>query len=712
MRKYARAIIAVFGVVFAGFVALQFTRRAPAPPPDALVRTDPRAVVESTGGDTQRFKSSREDVRVQYQRLLTYADGTSTLVGVTITTEDRTDAKRSFSVTAKEGKLGQNESSYLLDGDVHLTSSDGVSARAGHATYSDGDGVVNAPGPVEFSKGRMTGHGTGLQYDKNRDVLSILENATIHVDADPNGTDAGPTDISSGTATFLRKDHLMQFARDVRIRRGNQTMEADAAIAKLSEDEKRIESLELHSRARINTVGGAPGSLQNLTGSDVVLTYAADGPSLRRAVVTGDAAVQLAGDAGTAGRQITAKSLDVTMAPDGTTPVALSGRDGVELVLPADATTPARTIRAASLDSTGQPGRGLTRATFTGDVQFRERGGSVDRAARSASLEVAMKPGMAAIDEAQFLHAVRFEEGGLVAQAAAGQYDVAKGTLALTGSEPKFLTPRVVNERIAVDATRIDIVLEGPAVKAAGAVKSTLQPAKNPPGSNKEPTRLPAMLNQDQPVTVLADNLAYDSAASLATYTGSARLFQADTTIKGDTISIDEKRGDLTASGHAMSTTVREQEGKDKKQEGPDKKKERVQSTASAADLKYEDAPRRLTYTGGAHMVGPEGDITAAKIELYLKPNGDDVDRAEAYAEGGEKLTLREQSRTTTGARMTYTADRETYIVTGLPATVIDECGRETTGRTLTFVKSTDTIVVDGNQQIRTQTKGGSSACR
>jgi len=45
----------------------------------------------------------------------------------------------------------------------------------------------------------------------------------------------------------------------------------------------------------------------------------------------------------------------------------------------------------------------------------------------------------------------------------------------------------------------------------------------------------------------------------------------------------------------------------------------------------------------------------------------------------------------------------------GTPATVIDDCGRETIGKTLTLVKSTDTIVVDGNQQIRTQTKGKSN---
>ena len=49
--------------------------------------------------------------------------------------------------------------------------------------------------------------------------------------------------------------------------------------------------------------------------------------------------------------------------------------------------------------------------------------------------------------------------------------------------------------------------------------------------------------------------------------------------------------------------------------------------------------------------------------------------------------------------------------MTGAPVTIVDECGRETTGRTLTFFKATDRIVVDGNEQIRTQTKGGKSNC-
>jgi lipopolysaccharide export system protein LptA len=550
----------------------------------------------------------------------------------------------------------------------------------------------------------MSGSGVGLRYEKGRDMLWIRERAVVHIAPDEKG--AGAAAIAAESVTFARRDHYLQFERAVRIERSGRTIEADSAVARLSVDEKRIETLELHNHARISGGGSGAGSLQSLVANDMTLNYAADGESLQHALLTGEANVGLAGEAGKPGRSIAAKTLDIVMAPDGTTPVVLTGREAVQLTFPADGTTPARTINAANIDSNGEPGRGLTRAVFTGGVQFREHGGEVDRAASSTTLEVVMKPGMATIDEARFQHAVRFEEGKMTAQAASARYDLAKGTLELSGSEPAFVVPRVVNDRIGIDATRIDVTLDGPQVKAAGAVKSLLQPArKDSKSDGKNDVKMPSMLKQDEPVSVVADNLAYDGTPGTATYTGNARLFQGDTTIKGDSIAIDEKRGDLTATGHAMTTTTREQANKDKK-------KERVQSTGSSQDLKYEDSIHRLTYTGTAHLVGPEGDMSAAKIELYLKTSGDELDRAEAFGDATDKMTLREQNRTTTGVHMTYTADREIYVVDGLPATVVDECGRETIGRTLTFVKATDTIVVDGNQQIRTQTKGGTGKCQ
>ena len=432
----------------------------------------------------------------------------------------------------------------------------------------------------------------------------------------------------------------------------------------------------------------------------MTIKYASAGQAIEHATLTGQTTITVAGNAGTPPRKISAETMDIALAPDGTTPTSVVARDRVELLLPAEANdVPLRTIQSATLDAKGEAGRGLTRAVFAGAVQYREKSDKAQRAATAAALEVGLKPGLSDIDDARFSRAVHFEEGSLSASAAAARYDPAKGTLSLSGSEPTARAPRVVNQQIAIDAAAIDVTLDGPKVAAKGTVKSVLQPATKDAGGK---TKLPSMLKQDLPVNVTADALDYDGTKSLATYTGDARLFQADTSIKAATIVVDDKNGDLGASGGVTSTTMLEQSDKDKDKNN----KTKSRSTAASKDLKYEDAIRRLTYTGDAHMTGSEGDMSAARIELYLKPSGDELDRAEAY----DGVTLREQNRRTTGARMTYTADNETYVITGAPVKIVDQCDAETVGAKLTFVKSTDNIVIDG-KGARTQTKGGRANC-
>ena len=707
-RRRARLLIAAFGVVFAVFLARQFRHvdlfRIGAP----VNRIDPRAVVETRGGTAKVYRLSGQDVSITYERQFLYADGSSKMQGVKIVA-DETNGKDGFEATGKEATAAKDQSTIVLNGDVQLVSSN-IRARTEHATYTKGDNTVRAPGPTEVKEGRTTANGTGMTFERDRDVLSILDRAVVRIAPDANGGDA--TEVTSGSVTFARREKYRRFERDVRIQRGGQIMQADTAVAYLSEVESHIDTVELRGGTRITTNKTTIGGLQALTGRDVNLKYTADGMALEHAVLQGEASVQVAGEAGKTGRRIVADVMDIALAPDGSTPTALIGRGGVQLTMPAEGTVPERTIRSATLDAKGAPGRGLTRAQFAGDVQYRERGGTINRAAAAATLDVGLKPGLSTIEDARFAGAVRFEEGTMAALAAAARYDLDKGTLELSGTEPGATVPHVVNEQIVVDAAKIDVTLAGPKVKASGNVRSQLLPARKvgqKPGEAPNDVKMPSMLKQDQPVIIFATGLDYDGTTSAGTFTGAARLFQGDTTIKGETILIDDKKGDLAASGLVTSTTMLEQNTKDTKDPTKDPKdtketkKERFRSTATARELKYDDAARRLTYTGDAHMSSPEVDMTAAKIELYLKTSGDELDRAEAY----EKLTLREQNRTTTGARMTYTTADEKYVISGVPVTIVDECKRETVGRTLTFLKATDSIVVDGNSQIRTQTKGG-----
>lgn len=693
-QRRARLIFAVVGIGVAIAVGSTMQRRTAPKTALPVPRTDPAAIVESEGGNSVRIQGSREEGTLRYERLLTYANGASKMIGVTITTERKDET---FTITGKEGQAGESESSIELSGGVRLESTDGMLVTADRATYSKADNVIRVPGAVSFSRGRMKGSGIGFDYRQTEDIIAIGDRAVIDVAADKTGKDA--MTLESGSLEFRRVEKLVRLDRGAKISRDGQTLEADLAVAHLTQDE-RLELLELRTNSRISAAKAAPGGFQLLSGRDIDLKYGGDSQALQHATISGAALLQLSGERRQPGRQISANAMDVGIAPDGSTPTSLVARDTVKVTMPGAAGAATRIIAADALDGTGTEARGITGAHFAGNVQFSERGGGVDRAARSATLDVAMAPGFGAIEDATFLRGVRFADGPMFATAAAAKYGLSRGLLELSGSEPGSLSPHVLNDQITIDATRIDITLEGPVVKATGAVKSVLQAKKNEASASKDAARLPAMLKGDQPVNVTANALAYDGGLSRAVYTGNAVLWQGDTSIKGAAITIDSKSGDLSAAGPVTTASMLQQgDGKGGK--------EKVTSIGTSREFAYLDSLRRATYTGEAHITGPQGDLTSPRVELFLQDSGDELERAEAY----DGVTLRGDGRKTTGQRLTFFGADQRYLVTGAPVTIVDECGRETTGRTLTFFRATDRIVVDGNEQVRTQTRGSRTAC-
>ena len=71
------------------------------------------------------------------------------------------------------------------------------------------------------------------------------------------------------------------------------------------------------------------------------------------------------------------------------------------------------------------------------------------------------------------------------------------------------------------------------------------------------------------------------------------------------------------------------------------------------------------------------------------------------------QVTALVDKRTVTGAHLSYSPADDKYIVVGAPVKMIDADCQETSGKTLTFWKASDRVQVDGNNEVRTQTKGG-----
>ena len=120
-QRRARLLIAVFGVVFAVFLARQFKPADATPGSRPVVPTEPGAIIEITGCKLQRVTLSREDVSIECDKQLTYADGSSKLLGVTMTSDEKNGDGR-FTASGKEAVVAKDQSTIVLNGDVRLVS--------------------------------------------------------------------------------------------------------------------------------------------------------------------------------------------------------------------------------------------------------------------------------------------------------------------------------------------------------------------------------------------------------------------------------------------------------------------------------------------------------------------------------------------------------------------------------------------------------------
>ena len=314
------------------------------------------------------------------------------------------------------------------------------------------------------------------------------------------------------------------------------------------------------------------------------------------------------------------------------------------------------------------------------------------RIARGRTLEAYLDPASGALEEARFTEKFEFTENTLRASSFSGVYKIDQGTLALAGKEPP---PHVENESLTIDANAIDITLEPMKVVANGRVRTTMLPAKKPAGGTAAPNR-PGLLADQEAVGIVAEKLTYDESTRKAEYSGQARLLQGDTNINAEALTIDETKGDLTATGKVV--TILSITEKD---------------TAANHQAEADGRPCGRVCLFGSDPDRHLHDHRAARWRSRQPSGGEDRDEA---GQG------REHARRSRGGRPGHRARRQAHghrhasVVRahrrqvrrrGAPVKMIDADCQESSGKTLTFWKASDRVIIDGNDEVRTQSKGG-----
>jgi lipopolysaccharide export system protein LptA len=703
-QKPARIGVAVVGIVSAVAVYMTMGERRAAPAPVPIVRSEDDTVLEFDRALVDRFSGSRKDFEIKDAKVLGYPDGRLKLVGdpagTPLTIIVHKGETRRVRISAPEAEVSKDENYFDLTGPVKLQDSDGFWLDTDRATVNRVDSIAHVPGAATFGKGRMTGSGVGFSYDETRQILLISQKAQIKT-VDEAGKPV--MEMSSGTAMLDRLQHLTTLDTNVHVVRNTQIIDTDAANGRLSANNDVVTYVELHGNARVT--GGT--SIESMSARDIALDYTEDGKTLEAVKMAGGANVAMTGDAGKQGRKIAGATVDLTLASDGMLTSAMA-RENVRLELPEGADTPPRIITAQTLDGTGEPGKGLTSVTFTRDVSFIERplpsrtepaDNKADRTARSQKLEASMAND--AVTTATFTGDVTFEETGLKGCAARVDYQPQKESLKLSGPT-KAGNPIVAEEDKAIEAELIDVTLETRRMNFRGNVRSSIKtpgnqrcrPATARAATDRGANNVPRLLKSDAPMTIRAASLDLDSRQGYADYSAApgslVTLEQVDTSIRGNTVVIDQTKGNLTATGNATSKLML------------DKKV----SNGTAHEIRYTDEKRLITYvsapkpgSGEVSLVsGSDSTILAGSIDLTLAAKENTLEQMRAF----KRVRLTEGEHTVAGAdTLVYTAADEKYVVKSDGATpvVVTTRGpncRQETGHTITLYKGTDSVYVDG----------------
>ena len=290
-------------------------------------------------------------------------------------------------------------------------------------------------------------------------------------------------------------------------------------------------------------------------------------------------------------------------------------------------------------------------------------------------------------------------EKRMQAWANSGRYTPSDHILVLTGS------PRVINGGMATTARTIRINRATGDALAEGDVKSTYSELKEQPDG--------ALLAASSPIHVTALSMtAHNSPAVVATYTGSARLWQDANVIEAPSIQFDRDRRSVVAEGTSSSpaqtvlTQTEKPVANDLRSQGVATMPSLGRSSPiaiTAERISYVDSDRRVHYEGGVLAKGADFTASSKTADAYLLPRSKATSK-QAHSVPGRldrlvaqgEILIQQTNRRAQGQTLTYTTADDKFVLTGGPPSIFDAEQGKITGVSLTFFRRDDRVLVEG----------------
>ncbi|HKQ08287.1 MAG TPA: LPS export ABC transporter periplasmic protein LptC [Blastocatellia bacterium] len=383
-------------------------------------------------------------------------------------------------------------------------------------------------------------------------------------------------------------------------------------------------------------------------------------------------------------RQLTANNITLEFHPDGKNLRAADASENAVMTV-----TPVRAVKGADKKTIHAPQMNavfyeqenrIKTYTATGgvriDIEATVKDAHPPRVTTSKSLKADFLADSQDIDQALQEGDFKYNEGDRHGLAERAIYDGQKEILNLRGKRPQAW-----DAKSRTQADEIDYDRQKDESHARGDVRTTYY-------SRETTNDATPFKNTKSPVFITAERADARNDEGIAIYTGKARGWQDDNFVKGDRIELyqDDKR--MVATGNVESALYQAQ------RETTPGKRETVPGFATAERMNYSDTERLVHYEGNVHARQGADRIDAAKVDVYLQKETNEVDRM--LADGN--VTLTQPARRGTGDHLVYTASDGRAVLSGKNARVDDAEQGSTMGTELTFYSRDDRIQVENRQ--------------
>jgi LPS export ABC transporter protein LptC len=251
-------------------------------------------------------------------------------------------------------------------------------------------------------------------------------------------------------------------------------------------------------------------------------------------------------------------------------------------------------------------------------------------------------------------------------------YTAADETVRLRGGDPTVWDSRARTKAVEIDsnnATHVSVF--------RGKVQTTYYSQEQTNGAS--PFR-----KVKSPVYLSGDRAEVEHDSGRATYTGSARAWQDDNYVRGDSITLYREQKRMEARGHVQSALYQA-------------KQKTGNSTvivpvfATAESMTYSDTDRLLHYETSVDIRQGTDRMTSGVADVYMQKDANEVERTVSQHD----VVLTQPGKRGTGNWCEYTTANEVAVLKGDPAHVEDAEQGTTEGNRLTMYRLENRVVVD-----------------